>query len=88
MGHWHQSISNHMYWCAASTPDGNGQLMQEKWKILPFHIQDIHANTDSQLYPECGHGELEGDAKNRLWLEPGVYLVHDLLKTYFALALT
>ena len=69
-----------MYWCAASTPDGNGQMMQEKWKILPFHIQDVHKNNSCQLYPECRHGELEGDAKDRLWLEPGEYIyctVHD-----------
>ena len=71
MGKWRQSISNHMYWWAATTPDGDGQLIQEKWKILPFHIQNIHENGSSQLYPECGHGELEGDSRNRLWLEPG-----------------
>ena len=75
VGEWWQSISNHMYWCAASTPDGNGQMMQEKWKILPFHIQNTHENNNSQLYPECGHGELQGEAKDRLWLEPGEQVV-------------
>ena len=25
LGQWRQSISNHMYWCAASTPDGDGE---------------------------------------------------------------
>ena len=59
VGQWHQSISNHMYWCAASTPDGNGEMMQEKWKILPLHIQNEHVNPNSGLYHECGHGELE-----------------------------
>ncbi|XP_068670468.1 uncharacterized protein [Montipora foliosa] len=68
---WRQSISNHMYWCAASTPDGNGPLMQAKWEILPFHIQNVHADVNSNLYPECGHGELEGEARTRLWLIPG-----------------
>ena len=34
VGEWRQSISNHMYWCVASTPDGNGEVIQEKWKIL------------------------------------------------------
>ena len=71
VGQWRQSISNHMYWCAATTPDGNGQMMQEKWKILPLHIQNIHTNTQSQLHPQCGHGQLQGDAANRLWLQPG-----------------
>ncbi|CAH3147788.1 unnamed protein product [Porites lobata] len=71
VGEWRQSVSNHMYWCAATTPDGNGRMMQEKWKILPLHIQNIHVNQSSELYKECGHGELEGEARDRLWLQPG-----------------
>ena len=71
VGEWCQSISNHMYWCAASTPDGNGEVIQEKWKILPLHIQNIHVNAESDLYPECGRGNLQGDAADRLWLRPG-----------------
>ena len=71
VGQWRQSISNHMYWCAATTPDGDGQKMKEKWKILPLHIQNIHTNTESQLHPQCGHGQLQGDAVDRLWLQPG-----------------
>ena len=62
-----------MYWSTASTPDGNGELMKEKWKMLPLHIQNIHTNPHNDTYPgECGHGDLEGDAKNRLWLQPGM----------------
>ena len=74
VGEWCQSISNHMYWCAASTPDGNGEVIQEKWKILPLHIQNIHVNAESDLYPECGHGNLQGDAADRLWLQPGIVM--------------
>jgi len=71
IGVWRQSISNHMYWCAATTPDGDGELILEKWKILPLHIQNIHGNPSNERYKECGHGNLQGDAKYRLWLEPG-----------------
>ena len=74
VGEWRQSISNHMYWCAASTPDGNGQVIKEKWKMLPLHIQNIHVNVESDVYPECGHGNLEGDAADRLWLQPGIVM--------------
>ena len=74
VGQWRQSISNHMYWCAASTPDGNRQLMQEKWKMLPLHIENIHSNPNNDVYSECGHGELEGEARDRLWLQPGMPL--------------
>jgi len=56
---WQSSITNYMYWCAASTPDGNGDVMTEKWKILLYHILDIHTNEESNIYQECGHGELD-----------------------------
>ena len=72
VGQWRQSISNHMYWCAASTPDGDGQMMQDKWKMLPLHIQNIHINQSSDIYPSCGHGEQEGEARDRLWRQPGM----------------
>ncbi|KAK3720962.1 hypothetical protein QZH41_006532 [Actinostola sp. cb2023] len=67
---WKQSISNHMYWCAASTPDGNGDMIKAKWEILPLHIQDIHTS-NNVLHSECGHGELEGERRDKLWIEPG-----------------
>ncbi|KAK3705290.1 hypothetical protein QZH41_008177 [Actinostola sp. cb2023] len=67
---WKQSISNHMYWCAASTPDGNGDMIKAKWEILPLHIQDIHTS-NNVLHSECGHGELEGERRDKLWMEQG-----------------
>ena len=30
VGAWIKSITNHMYWCAASAPDGDGQLMIDR----------------------------------------------------------
>lgn len=72
LGEWKQSISNHMYWCASSTPDGHPQTMVEKWKILPQHIMNIHKNPDGKIIKKCNHGRLRGEARNRLWLKPGM----------------
>ena len=74
IGEWRQSISNHMYWCAASTPDGNGQIMQEKMENATITHSNIHVNVESDVYPECGHGNLEGDAADQLWLQPGIVM--------------
>lgn len=71
---WRRSIINHMYWCAASTPDGDGDVMKAKWQIVALHTQNIHSNPDNDLYAECGHGILEGDSADRLWLERGLEL--------------
>ena len=51
---WIKSITNHLYWCAASAPDGNGDDMVKRWKSLINHICDIHE--------DCYHLEL-GDQR-------------------------
>ena len=48
--------------------------MQEKWKMLPLHIENMHSNPNNDVYSECGHGELEGEAMDGLWLQPGIPL--------------
>ena len=34
---WARSVSNHMYWCAASS-DGDGQHVKEKWTSILNHV--------------------------------------------------
>ena len=42
VGEWIKSITNHMYWCAASAPDGDGQQMVDRWKSVMSHLCDQH----------------------------------------------
>ncbi|XP_033096404.1 uncharacterized protein LOC117100721 [Anneissia japonica] len=56
---WIQSITNHLYWCAISIPDGNAELKVGKWKSIASHIQNIHSGHDD-LFPECLHVPLVG----------------------------
>lgn len=58
VGQWQRSIINHLYWCVASTPSGDGELLKAKWLSLERHIHNIHSG-HGELYPECAHGELE-----------------------------
>ena len=37
---WVKSISNHLFWSAASSD--NGDLMVAKWKSIANHLQDIN----------------------------------------------
>ena len=33
-----KSITNHIYWCAASALDGDGKEMVTRWKSLMSHL--------------------------------------------------
>ena len=61
VGAWMKSITNHMYWCAALAPDGDGIQMVTQWQSLMNHLCDQH--------DECYHLPL-GD-RRRKWFIPG-----------------
>jgi len=42
IGEWTKSITNHMYWCAASSPDGDE--MMKRWQSLMDHLCNDHTN--------------------------------------------
>ncbi|ROI15893.1 hypothetical protein DPX16_3794 [Anabarilius grahami] len=67
---WRPAVINHLYWTAASTPNGDADVMEAKWKSMVNHVQDIHEHGTS-TFPCCAHPPLEGEARNREWLEPG-----------------
>ena len=62
---WSQSISNHMYYCAAES-NGNGEMILQMWQSILNHVVDIHQG-HGPLYPRCRHGELE----DREWIKKG-----------------
>jgi hypothetical protein len=65
VGQWSHSISNHLYWCAASS-DGNGELMLQKWLSILNHVVDEHEG-HGDLYPRCLHGPVN----DRQWMTRG-----------------
>ncbi|XP_067306868.1 uncharacterized protein [Pseudorasbora parva] len=67
---WSPAIINHLYWTAASTPTGDPDEMQAKWQSMINHVQDIHEHS-TPAFNKCSHPPLEGEARNKEWLEPG-----------------
>ncbi|XP_035662758.1 uncharacterized protein LOC118406641 isoform X1 [Branchiostoma floridae] len=63
---WIQSIINHLYWCATTTREGEGELLAAKWASLDNHLHNVHRG-HSQLFPRCEHGRV---ARRRQWLQP------------------
>lgn len=60
---WARSISNHLYWCAASS-EGDGDLVHDKWISILNHVTNIHEGHEGK-YQSCQHGQLE----NRKWIK-------------------
>ncbi|KAJ8043633.1 hypothetical protein HOLleu_10819 [Holothuria leucospilota] len=75
---WSRSVSNHMYWVAASTPDGNGDMMLAKWLSVANHIQNVHEH-DSQLFPKCLHGPLDESDRKKKWLKPSTEVCEKMM---------
>ena len=69
VGAWIKSITNHMYWCAASAPDGDGQQMVDRWKSLMSHLCDQH--------DDCYHDDL-GDRRKK-WFTLGTAICYYVL---------
>ena len=69
-----KTITNHMYWCAVSAPDGDGQLMVDHWKSLMSHLIDQH--DDYFHLPQ-------GDRRKK-WLMPDTHCSNSIciLSTY------
>ena len=68
VGEWRRSIINDIYWCAASTPSGNGELMKAKWLSLDNHVHNQHQH-HGDLLPRCEHPRLQGSQSRKKWLK-------------------
>ena len=67
-GKWLKSMVNHMYWCAASTEDGDGEVLEAKWLSLINHMHDKYSG-HGENFPNCAHGQLS----KRKWIKPRKY---------------
>lgn len=61
---WQRSILNHLYWCVASTEDGDGETILAKWLSLDNHVHNQHTHA-SPRFRRCVHGRLS----KRKWFQ-------------------
>jgi len=67
IGDWIKSIPNHLYWCAASAPDGDSDEIVKRWNSLMNHPCNTH---DS-----CYHDPLNSlEERRKMWFLPGSHL--------------
>lgn len=71
---WIKSITNHLYWCASSAPDGEGNEIVKRWMSLADHICDVH--------DDCYHEPLNTLQERKKWFTPGMV---DLILQHYIL---
>ena len=62
---WARSVSNHLYWCAASS-GGDGELVKQKWLSILNHVTNVHEGHGDR-FPQCLHDE----GLDRDWMKRG-----------------
>jgi len=71
LSHWIQSVSNHLWWSAA-TCNGDVQLLREKWVSVLHHVRNKHSWNDAEIFLQCAHPRLNRrEVRRKCWLEPG-----------------
>jgi solute carrier family 8 (sodium/calcium exchanger) len=54
---WVKSVTNHLWWCAASS-NGNADELVEKWLSITEHIKNVHSFRKNKIYKKCSHSVL------------------------------
>ena len=62
-----KSISNHLWYCACNC-DGNSDLLEEMWKSIVLHVQNIHC-FEGKIFKKCGHHDLSSEEIRKKWLK-------------------
>ena len=68
---WIQSVSNHLWWSAA-TCGGDEELLREKWVSILHHVRNKHSWTGSKKFKKCAHPRLNRrEIRKKCWLKEG-----------------
>jgi hypothetical protein len=52
---WIKLCTNHLYWSAKTTHDGNGEVIWAKFSSFLSHVVGKHENLDNPVFNKCGH---------------------------------
>ena len=65
---WIKPCSNHLYWSATTTLNGNGNVIVAKFKSFIGHVKNQHSGFSDRLFDKCAHGPI---IQPRKWLHEG-----------------
>lgn len=83
LNHWIQSISNHLWWSAA-TCGGNATVLMEKWTSIIHHVTNKHSWGGCKKFKKCVHHRLtRREVKSTDWIKAGSPSHQVLLEVVF-----
>ena len=68
---WIKPCANHLYWCATTTLNGDGQVIWDKFESFFSHIIDKHQDLTNKWFNRCARKE---NITDRKWLLEGIYV--------------
>ena len=68
IGEWLRSILNHFYWCVASTPSGDPDVIEAKWCSLENHVHNVHRHHGA-IFPACEHDPIPRSNRRKKWFK-------------------
>ena len=69
LGEWIKPCTNHLYWSARTTQDGNREVIWAKFSSFLSHVINKHENLDNPVFNKCAHDE---QIQPRKWLDKGM----------------
>lgn len=71
---WIKPCTNHLFWSARTTHDGNGEVIWAKFSSFLSHVVDEHEELENPLFNRCAHMDI---IQPRKWLDKGIeYMKH------------
>ena len=66
---WIKPCTNHLFWSARTTHDGNGEVIWAKFSSFLSHVVDEHEDLENPLFNKCAQSEI---IQPRKWLDKGI----------------
>ena len=67
---WITPCTNHFYWSATTTIDGDGRVILAKFMVFLNHVTNVHEHLQNPLFNKCDHGK---NVRPKKWIPIGEF---------------
>lgn len=66
LNEWIKPCTNHLFWSAVTTHNGNGEVIWAKFSSFFSHVVNKHKNLKNPVFDKCAHSD---EIQPRKWLD-------------------